>query len=127
MLGPLLEVEISQKCTPLWREAHFEVKSVKTPQVRSAFGRCDVEKVRAVVVRSTFGTKKWQNTSGSDDFWKLRGRKSARRCGAKHILSQKVKTTTCSATFGRFDCHSASKKCTPWWHDAHLEVKCVKN
>jgi len=24
-LGPLLEVEMSKKCTPLWREAHFEV------------------------------------------------------------------------------------------------------
>ena len=28
-LGPLLEVQMSKKCTPLWREAHFEVKSVK--------------------------------------------------------------------------------------------------
>ena len=28
-LGPLLEVEMSKKCTPLWREANFEVKSVK--------------------------------------------------------------------------------------------------
>ena len=24
-VGPLLEVEMSKKCTPLWREAHFEV------------------------------------------------------------------------------------------------------
>ena len=24
-----LEVEMSKKCTPLWREAHFKVKSVK--------------------------------------------------------------------------------------------------
>ena len=24
--GPLWEVEMSKKCTPLWREAHFEVK-----------------------------------------------------------------------------------------------------
>ena len=29
MLGPLLEVQMSNKCTSLWREAHFEVKSVK--------------------------------------------------------------------------------------------------
>ena len=29
--GPLLEVEMSKKCTPLWREAHFEVKMLKTP------------------------------------------------------------------------------------------------
>ena len=27
--GALLEVEMSKKCTALWREAHFEVKSVK--------------------------------------------------------------------------------------------------
>ena len=27
-LGPLLEVEMWKKCMPLWREAHFEVKSV---------------------------------------------------------------------------------------------------
>ena len=26
ILWPLLEVEMSKKCTPLWREAHFEVK-----------------------------------------------------------------------------------------------------
>ena len=27
--GPLLAVEMSKKCTPLWREAHFEVKRLK--------------------------------------------------------------------------------------------------
>ena len=27
--GELLEVELSKKCTPLWREAHLEVKSGK--------------------------------------------------------------------------------------------------
>ena len=30
MFGPLLEVAMSKKCTPLWREAHFEVKMLKT-------------------------------------------------------------------------------------------------
>ena len=29
MSGPILEVEMSKQCTPLWPEAHFEVKSVK--------------------------------------------------------------------------------------------------
>ena len=36
--GPLLEVEMSKKCTPLWREAHFQVKSVKNPQSQTTFG-----------------------------------------------------------------------------------------
>ena len=38
----LLEVEMSKKCTPLWGEAHFEVKRVKNWRSRSAFGRSDV-------------------------------------------------------------------------------------
>ena len=41
-VGPLLEVEMSEKCTPLWREAHFEVKMIKAPGVRTTFGRWDV-------------------------------------------------------------------------------------
>ena len=38
MFGPLLEVEMSKKCTPLCREAHFEVKMLKTLHVRATFG-----------------------------------------------------------------------------------------
>ena len=57
-LGALLDVEMSKKCTPLWREADLEVKSVK-------------------------------NTRGSDHFWKFRSRKSACRCGAKHVSKSK--------------------------------------
>ena len=40
--GPLLEVEMSKKCTPLWREAHFQVKMYKTHQLRTTFGGSDV-------------------------------------------------------------------------------------
>ena len=43
-----------KNCTPLWREAHFEVKMYKTHRVRTTFGSWDVEKVHAVVARSTF-------------------------------------------------------------------------
>ena len=32
------EVAMSKKCTPLWREAHFEVKMCKTHQLRTTFG-----------------------------------------------------------------------------------------
>ena len=91
--GPFLEVAMSKKCTPLWREAHFEVKMYKTNQVRTIFGSCDVEKVHAVVARSTFRSQNVQNTPGPDHFWKLRRRKSARRCGARHISE-----STCSKT-----------------------------
>ena len=88
-VGPLLEVEMSKKCTPLWREAHFQVKMYKAPQRRTTFGSWDVEKVHAFVARSTFPSQNVQSTSASDHFWKLRCRKSARRCGAKHISKSK--------------------------------------
>ena len=74
ILGPLLEVEMSKMCTPLWREAHFEVKMLKTPGVRTTFGGSDVEKVHAVVARSTFRSQNVQNTRGSEHFWRFRCR-----------------------------------------------------
>ena len=56
-LGALLEAEMSKKCTLLWREAQFDVKMYKTHQVQTVFGSWDVEKVHAVVARSTFRVK----------------------------------------------------------------------
>ena len=109
-IGPLLEVAMSKKCTPLWREAHFEAKMYKTPQRRTTFGSCDVEKVHAVVARSTFRSQNVQNTSASDHFWKLRCRKSARRCGAKHISKSKC---TKHFSVGPLLEVAMSKKCTP--------------
>ena len=122
-LGPLLEVEMSKKCTPLWREAHFQVKSVKNWRSRTTFGSWDVEKVHAVVARSTFRSQNVQNTSASDRFWKLRCWKSARRCGAKHILKSKVLKT---GGLGPLLEVEMSKKCTPLWREAHFQVKMYK-
>ena len=122
-LGPLLEVEMSEKCTPLWREAHFAVKMYKTLQLRTTFGSWDVEKVHAVVARSTFRSQNVQNTSASDHFWKLRCRKSARRCGARHISKSK-----CIKHIGVGPLLEVamSKKCTPLWREAHFQVKMYK-
>jgi len=53
-------------------------------------GQMRDEKLHAVVARSTFPSQNVQNTPGSDHFWKLRYRKSARPCGAKHISQSKV-------------------------------------
>ena len=112
-----------KKCTPLWREAHFEGKMLKTPGVRTTFGSWDVEKAHAVVARSTFPSQKVQNTAASDHFWKLRCRKSARRCGAKHISKSKC---TKHHMLGPLLEVQMSKKCTPLWREAHFEVKMLK-
>ena len=91
-----MEVEMSKKCTPLWREAHFQVKMYKTHV---------------------------QNTPFSDHFWKLRCRKSARRCGAKHISKSKCTKHT---ILGPLLEVAMSKKCTPLWREAHFQVKMYK-
>ena len=94
-----------KNCTPLWREAHFQVKMHKTHHCRTTFGSCDVEKVHAVVARSIFRSQNVQNTPFSDHFWKLRCRKSVRRCGAKNIYLEvkSVKNWRSRSTFGSWD------------------------
>ena len=62
-------------------------------RVRSPAGQVRDEKLYAVVARSSFRSQNVQTTSASDHFWKLRSRKSARRCGAKHISKSKVQKT----------------------------------
>ena len=139
--GPLLEVEMSKKCTPLWREAHFQVKMYKTHHSRTTFGSCDVEKVHAVVARSTFPSQNVEKvhavlarstfpsqnvkiTRGLDHFWRFRCRKSARRCGAKHISKSKCTKHTSSGPLLEVE---MSKKCTPLWREAHFQVKMLKS
>ena len=47
-------------------------KSVKNWRSRGTFGSFDVEKVHAVVARSTFRSQHVENTRGSDHFWTFR-------------------------------------------------------
>ena len=101
-----------KNCTPLWREAHFQVKMYKTHHGRTTFGSNDVEKVHAVVARSTVPSQNVQNTPASDHVWKLRCRKSARRCGAKHIFKSKCTKHTMVGPLLEV---AMSKKCTPLW------------
>ena len=86
-------------------------------------GQMRDEKLHAVVARSTFASQNAQNTRVSHQFWKLRCRKSARRCGAKHISKSKCTKHTRS---GPLLAVEMSKKCTPLWREAHFEVKMYK-
>ena len=87
-------------------------------------GQMRDEKLHAVVARSTFASEKAKNTSRSEHFLKLRCRKSARRCGAKHVLKSKcIKHTR----FGALLEVEMSKKCTPLWREADFQVKSAKN
>ena len=86
-------------------------------------GQRSDEKLHAVVARSTFPSENVQNTPFSDHSWKLRCRKSARHCGAKHISKSKCAKHHMFATLLEVQ---MSKKCTLLWREAHFEVKMSK-
>ena len=102
MYGPLLEVRMSKKCTPLWREAHFQVKMYKTHHVRTTFGSSDVEKVHAVVARSTFPSQNVQNTPCTDHFGGSDVEKVHAVVARSTFPSQNVQNTPCTDHFWRF-------------------------
>ena len=152
--GPLLAVEMSKKCTPLWHEAHFEVKMYKTHHSRTTFGGSDVEKVHAVVARSTFRSQKCKKLAVSDHFWKLRCQKMHAVVARSTFPSQNVQNTPGPDHFWQLRCRKSarrcgakhilkskctkhpilgplleaqmSKKCTPLWREAHFQVKMLK-
>ena len=84
-------------------------------------GQMKDEKVHAVVARSTFPSQKCQKPTVSDHFWKLRCRKSARRCGAKHISKSNVSKTQGLRPLLEVQ---LSKKCTPLWQSTFPSQKC---
>ena len=81
------------------------------------------EKLHAVVARSTFRSQNAQSTQGSEHFWKLRCRKSARRCGAKHIAKSKCTKHLSAGPLLEVD---MLKKWMPLWREAHFQVKMHK-
>ena len=109
--GPLFEVAMSKNCTPLWREAHLQVKMYKTPHGRTTFGSSDVEKLHAAVARSAFSSQNRKKLTVSDHFLKFRCGKITRRCSEKHIFTSKC---TKHCMFGTL-------------FEAHFQVKIVKN
>ena len=99
-----------KKCTPLWREAHFQVKMYKTPQRQTTFGSWDVKKVHAVVARSTFRsehveTPQCRTTFGSCDVEKVHA-----VVARSTFPSQKCKKLTVSDHFWRFRCGKSVEK-----------------
>ena len=113
-------LEIARRCGA----KHICKSKCAKNQGRTTFGSWDVEKVHVVVARSTFPSKKHQKLTGLDHFWKLRCRKSVRRCSAKHVSKLKCTKHT---ILGPVLEVAMSKKCTPLWHEAHFQVKIVKD
>ena len=96
---------MSKKCTPLWREAHFQVKMYKAHQgVRSTFGSWDVEKVHAVVARSTFGSQNVKNIRSLGPLLEVQiSEKCTPLWREAHLEVKMLKTLGVRTTFGGSD------------------------
>ena len=173
MFGPLLEVEKSKKVHAVVAPSTFRSQNVQnTPssdhfwklRCRKSVRCCGAKhvcnwfgalwivemskKCTPFVAQSIFRSENVQSTPCSDHFWKLKCRKSARCCGAKHISKSKMykthqirtllevemskkctlfvaRSTFCN-WFGTLWIVEMSKKCTPLWREAHFEVKMYK-
>ena len=95
--GPLLEVDMSKKYTPLWREAHVQVKMCRTHQLRTTFGSWDIEKLHAVAARSTCRSQKCKKLAGSEHFWTFGCRFAWQAQGILHLAKVSKTWRFCSS------------------------------
>ena len=115
---------MSKKCTPLWREAHFQVKMYKTPHCRTTFGSCNVEKsARRCGAKQISESKCTKHTRGGPLLEVAMSKKVHAVVARSTFPSQNVQNTPLSDHFWKLQCQ---KKCTPLWREAHFEVKMLK-
>ena len=111
MFGPLLEIEMSKKCTPLWREAHFKVKMQKNTPCSDQFRtlRClkSARRCGAKYISKSKCTKRIR-------FGPLLEVEMSKKCtplwrevGRSKFRSQNVQNMTCSHHFWTFRCRFA--------------------
>ena len=92
-----------KNCTPLWREAHFQVKMYKTHHCRTTFGSWDIEKCTPLWREAHFQVKMYkthqlQTTVGSWDVEKVHA-----VVARSTFRSQNVQNTSVSDHFGSWD------------------------
>ena len=81
-----------KNCTQLWREAHFQVKSVQSTQHTRLGPLSEVDMSKKCTLlwpKAHFQVKKGSECEASEHFWKLTCRESARCCGARHASKSK--------------------------------------
>ena len=116
-----------KNCTPLWREAHFEVKSVKTGGLGPLLEVEMSKKCTPLWREAHFEFKMYnahhcRTTFGSCDVEKVHT-----VVARSTFRSQNVQNTSAPDISGPPLEVEMSKKCTLLWREAHFEVKSVKN
>ena len=74
MLGPLLEGEMSKKCTMLWREAHFEVKMYQHLRLGALLEIEMSKKCTPLWREAHFQVKSAKKLTGTEHFWTFKCR-----------------------------------------------------
>ena len=111
-LGPLLEVEMSKKCTPLWREVHFQVKMHKTHHCRITFGSCDVEKsARRCGAKHISKSKCTKHTRSGPLLEVAMSKKCTPLWREAHFEVKMYKTHHARTTFGGSDVEKSVRRC----------------
>ena len=95
---------MAKKCTALWREARLQVKMYKAHQHRSTLGSWDVEKMQAVVARSTFRSQKCKKRRVRTTF----GRSDVVKRGCFVAVSSKTTSTLHYTTLQYTTLHSTT-------------------
>ena len=113
-----------KNCTPLWREAHLQVKMHKTPGSRTTFGSCDVEKAHCTPLwhEAHFEVKMYKTPQCRTAFGSWDVEEVHAVVARSTFPSQNVQ----SSTFGPLLEVEMSKKCTPLRREAHFQVKMHK-
>ena len=102
-VGPLLEVEMSKKCTPLWREAHFEVKNVQNTPALDHFWKLRCRKsARRCCAKQHFQVKMYKTPHVAPLFEVPMWEKCTAVVARSTCRSEHVQSTTCSWHFWRF-------------------------
>ena len=101
-----------KNCTPLWHRAHAQVKKLKTPHVRTTFGNWDVEKVHAVVARSTFASEKAKKNLTFGPLLEIEMSKNCTPLWREaHLQVKKLKETSRSDHFWKLRCQKSARRC----------------
>ena len=119
--GPLLEVQMSKKWTPLWREAHFEVKMDKKHTIVGPLLEVEMSKKCTLLWREAHFEVKMYKAHLRTTFGSWDAEKVHAVVARSTFRSQNVKNTS-----GPLLEVQMSKKWTPLWREAHFEVKMDK-
>ena len=113
-----------KNCTPLWREAHFQVKIYKTPHVRTTFEVPMLKKCTPLWREAHFQVKMYKTHHVRTTFWSQDVKYLHAISARSTFQSQNVKRLTVSDHFLKSGCGKFARRCS----EKHISTsKCAKH